>query len=214
MGGGSSVPNKKKFTACYMLSGELGKGAFSVVKLGINKVSGGGGELVGAVIQTHTNLIFLLQQTGQKTAVKIIKKKDLSEEDLASLREEINILGGIQHDHVIKLYETYDEGQELYMVTELVEGGEMFDRIVAKSSYTEREARDVVRVVLETIAYLHEADIVHRDLKPENLLLTGGALPFNDPSSISHPPFNPSLSRPSLPPSTCFTHPPSPHRPP
>lgn len=60
------------------------------------------------------------------------------------------------------------------MVTELVEGGEMFDRIVSKSTYTEKEARDVVKVILETIAFLHLSDIVHRDLKPENLLLMGG----------------------------------------
>jgi serine/threonine protein kinase len=60
------------------------------------------------------------------------------------------------------------------MVTELVEGGELFDRIVAKTSYTEKEARDVIRVVLETIAALHDMDIVHRDLKPENLLLCSG----------------------------------------
>jgi len=55
MGGGSSTPNKKKFTACYMLSGELGKGAFSVVKLGINKVSGGRRGLVLASCCKHTH---------------------------------------------------------------------------------------------------------------------------------------------------------------
>lgn len=85
------------------------------------------------------------------------------------------------------------------MVTELVEGGEMFDRIVAKSSYTEREARDVVRVVLETIAYLHDSDIVHRDLKPENLLLTGGAIKISPATQIPHPPSSVSTSIPSPP---------------
>lgn len=150
MGGGSSTSKVHKFSSRYMLAGELGKGAFSTVRLGINKA------------------------TGDKRAVKIIQKKELNSEDLNSLKEEIKILSDIDYANIIKLYETFDEGSELYMVTELVEGGELFDRIVAKSAYTEKEARDVIQVVLKTIAFLHESDIVHRDLKPENLLLCGG----------------------------------------
>jgi serine/threonine protein kinase len=95
-----------------------------------------------------------------------------------------------------RLYETYDEGAEIYIVTELVAGGELFDRIVSKTSYTEKEARDLVRTVsasvpfvlmlyfttfsdqiktlLETLAYMHRRGVVHRDLKPENLLLCSG----------------------------------------
>ena len=53
-------------------------------------------------------------------------------------------------------------------------GGELFDRIVAKTQYTEKEARDLVRTLLETMAYMHDVGIVHRDLKPENLLLCSG----------------------------------------
>ena len=59
-------------------------------------------------------------------------------------------------------------------MTELVEGGELFDRIVSKSHYTEREARDLIKIMLETMAYMHAQGIVHRDLKPENLLLCSG----------------------------------------
>lgn len=51
-----------------------------------------------------------------------------------------------------------------------VTGGELFDRIIAKGSYTERDASDLIRQVLEAVEYLHGRDIVHRDLKPENLL--------------------------------------------
>ena len=74
----------------------------------------------------------------------------------------------------LRCYETFDEGNEIYIVTELVAGGELFDRIVAKTQYTEKEARDLVRTLLETMAYMHDAGIVHRDLKPENLLLCSG----------------------------------------
>ena len=73
-----------------------------------------------------------------------------------------------------RLYETFDEGQELYIVTEIVKGGELFDRIIEKSNYTEKEARDLIKVLLETLAYLAEKGVVHRDLKPENLLLCSG----------------------------------------
>lgn len=73
-----------------------------------------------------------------------------------------------------RLFEVFEEGAEFYIVTELVQGGELFDRIVSKSHYTEKEARDLVKLFLETMAYMHEADVVHRDLKPENLLLTSG----------------------------------------
>lgn len=139
-----------------MLAGELGSGAFSVVRLGVNKV------------------------TGQNTAVKIISKKKLSEDDLASLAMEIEILGCLNHPHIIKLYETYDEGADIYIVTELVEGGELFDRIVAKTNYTEKEARDLIKLLLETLAYMHDQGVVHRDLKPENLLLCSE----NDDSDI------------------------------
>ncbi len=55
-----------------------------------------------------------------------------------------------------------------------MEGGELFDRIVSKAHYTEKEARDIVKILLETLAYMHGSGVVHRDLKPENLLLCSG----------------------------------------
>lgn len=139
--------NARKFSQSYMLARELGSGAFSVVKLGVHL------------------------ETGHKTAVKVIPKKKLSDEDYQSLLTEIEILSSLDHPHIIKLYETFDEGDDFYIVTELVEGGELFDRIVSKAHYTEKEARDLIKLVLETMAYMHGAGIVHRDLKPENLLL-------------------------------------------
>ena len=64
----------------------------------------------------------------------------------------------------------------LNVVTELVEGGDLFDRIISKSTYNEKEARDLIKLFLETMAYMHENHgVVHRDLKPENILLTSKA---------------------------------------
>ncbi len=55
---------------------------------------------------------------------------------------------------------------------ELVVGGDLFDRIIQKGKFSERNARHVMRQLLNAVKYLHERGIVHRDLKPENILLT------------------------------------------
>ena len=70
--------------------------------------------------------------------------------------------------------EVFEEEHDFFIITELVEGGELFDRIVSKSHYSEQEARDLVKLFLETMSYMHGQNVVHRDLKPENLLLTSG----------------------------------------
>uniref|UniRef100_A0AAY5KK97 Protein kinase domain-containing protein n=1 Tax=Esox lucius TaxID=8010 RepID=A0AAY5KK97_ESOLU len=75
----------------------------------------------------------------------------------------------------IKLKEIFETPSEISLVLELVTGGELFDRVVEKGFYTERDAADSVRQVLEAVAYLHENGVVHRDLKPENLLYATSA---------------------------------------
>jgi calcium/calmodulin-dependent protein kinase I len=77
----------------------------------------------------------------------------------------------MDHPNIIKLHEVFKCVKEYYIVTELVQGGELFDRIVQKSHYTEKEARDFVKLFIGTVLYMHSNDICHRDLKPENLLL-------------------------------------------
>ncbi|KAH8058777.1 serine/threonine kinase [Aureococcus anophagefferens] len=117
-------------------------------------------------------------EAGQAVAVKCITKTpDLKAEDIASLREEVAVLQSIEHPNIIKLYNFYEEKKMFYMVIELMEGGELFERIVKKTFYNEKEARDLIRILLDALAYLHHRHIVHRDLKPENLLLKS---PYND----------------------------------
>jgi calcium/calmodulin-dependent protein kinase I len=62
------------------------------------------------------------------------------------------------------LYEVFEESGDFFIVTELVQGGELFDRIVSKSRYSEKEARDLVKLFITTMAYMHDANVVHRDL--------------------------------------------------
>jgi serine/threonine protein kinase len=77
----------------------------------------------------------------------------------------------MHHDHIINLYDVFDEDSYYYLVTELMLGGELFDRIVTKTFYNEKEARDVCKILFEALDYCHSKNVAHRDLKPENLLL-------------------------------------------
>ena len=71
----------------------------------------------------------------------------------------------IDHPHCVKLIDIFDNDKKLYLVLELLTGGELFDRIVSKGNYSEKEAASLVRDVASAIKYLHSINIVHRDLK-------------------------------------------------
>jgi calcium/calmodulin-dependent protein kinase I len=107
---------------------------------------------------------------GQQFAVKVIKRNKLNPEELALVHEEAEIMRKIEHENCAKFHELFESSKKIYMVMELLTGGELFDRIVAKGSYSEKEASDLVRKISSAIEYLHSIGIVHRDLKPENLI--------------------------------------------
>uniref|UniRef100_A0A8C3Y768 Calcium/calmodulin dependent protein kinase IV n=1 Tax=Catharus ustulatus TaxID=91951 RepID=A0A8C3Y768_CATUS len=90
--------------------------------------------------------------------------------DKKIVRTEIGVLLRLSHPNIIKLKEIFETPTEISLVLELVTGGELFDRIVEKGYYSERDAADAVKQILEAVSYLHANGIVHRDLKPENLL--------------------------------------------
>mmetsp|Transcript_12633 Transcript_12633/g.29323 ORF Transcript_12633/g.29323 Transcript_12633/m.29323 type:complete len:212 (+) Transcript_12633:432-1067(+) len=139
--------SNKSFTELYKLGKQLGEGAFSVVKDGQHK------------------------QSNENFAIKIVTKAKLTQEDEEALKDEIGVLRELQHQHIIRLYDVFDEPQYYYLVTEKMSGGELFDRIVQKSYYNEKEARDVCKILFEAMRYCHSKRVAHRDLKPENLLL-------------------------------------------
>jgi len=129
----------------YDLKDVLGTGAFSQVRLAESR------------------------DDGQMYAVKIIDKKALKgKED--SLENEIRVLKRLKHPNIVALLEVFEDKTKVYLVMELVTGGELFDRIVEKGSYSEKDAADLIKQVLSAVAYMHEEGVVHRDLKPENLL--------------------------------------------
>ncbi|KAF3704941.1 Calcium/calmodulin-dependent protein kinase type 1D [Channa argus] len=107
--------------------------------------------------------------TGRMFAVKCIPKKALKGKE-SSIENEIAVLRKIKHENIVALEDIYESPDHLYLIMQLVSGGELFDRIVEKGFYTEKDASTLIRQVLDAVNYLHQMGIVHRDLKPENLL--------------------------------------------
>lgn len=103
-------------------------------------------------------------------AVKCIDKASLSAEDEEALRVEVEVLQLVDHANIVKLKEVFDCQKTFYMVMEEMSGGELFDRIVEKEKYSEKEASLVVEKLARALLYCHAKGIAHRDLKPENLL--------------------------------------------
>ncbi|XP_027751023.1 calcium/calmodulin-dependent protein kinase type 1G isoform X2 [Empidonax traillii] len=114
--------------------------------------------------------VFLVKQksTGKLFALKCIKKSPLTRD--SSLENEIAVLKKIKHENIVTLEDIYESTTHFYLVMQLVSGGELFDRILERGVYTEKDASLVIHQVLTAVKYLHENGIVHRDLKPENLL--------------------------------------------
>lgn len=139
--------DRRTFGRTYALGKPLGSGAYSVVRECTHK------------------------KTKATFAVKVVTKAKLSPDDDAALKDEIEILKSLEHDNIIYLKDNFNERSYYYLVTEIMRGGELFDRIVAKTFYNEKEARDLCKIVFEAVAYCHSFNIAHRDLKPENLLL-------------------------------------------
>ncbi|NWI15794.1 DCLK2 kinase, partial [Crypturellus soui] len=110
------------------------------------------------------------RSTGKEFALKIIDKaKCCGKEHL--IENEVSILRRVKHPNIIMLIEEMDTPTELYLVMELVKGGDLFDAITSSTKYTERDGSAMVYNLASALKYLHSLNIVHRDIKPENLLV-------------------------------------------
>ncbi|XP_042190055.1 ribosomal protein S6 kinase alpha-3 isoform X1 [Callorhinchus milii] len=130
-----------QFTDMYDQKEDIGVGSYSICKRCVNK------------------------STNMEYAVKIIEKikRDPSEEIEILLRYG-------QHPNIITLKHVYDDGKCVYLVTELMKGGELLDKILRQKFFSEREASAVLYTITKTVEYLHAQGVVHRDLKPSNIL--------------------------------------------
>ena len=136
------------FLSDYSIKETIGKGTFSIVKLGINK------------------------KTKEKVAIKILKKKKIiHKEDVERIEREINILKKLNHINVIKIYKINEDEEKYYIVMEFCENGELFHYIVERQRLNEDETSFFFYQLINGLEYIHSENIVHRDLKPENLLL-------------------------------------------
>ncbi|XP_051538895.1 ribosomal protein S6 kinase alpha-3 isoform X4 [Myxocyprinus asiaticus] len=133
--------NVSQFSDAYEVKEDIGVGSYSICKRCIQK------------------------STGMEYAVKIINKakRDPTEE------VEILLRYG-QHPNIITLKDVYDDGRSVYLVTELLKGGELLDKILRQKFFSEREASAVLYTISKTVEYLHAQGVVHRDLKPSNIL--------------------------------------------
>lgn len=134
----------------YVLGREIGKGGFSTVVEATSRAD-----------------------PSRRVAVKRIRKGEVEGDDIKLLLREVQIMRQLDHPNILKLYEVYESSEEFLLVMELVTGKELFDKIVERGQYPEKEAANIVRQIVSAVAYLHEHGIAHRDLKPENLLTSG-----------------------------------------
>ena len=124
----------------------LGEGASAIVRKGIKRDS------------------------GETYAIKIIDKSQMGENELESLYNELKIMSIIDHPNIVRVYEYYECHGVVFIVMELMSGGELFDKIVEYEHYTEKQAAETFTPIVDAVRYCHKLGIVHRDLKPENLL--------------------------------------------
>uniref|UniRef100_A0A5F8GUC3 Protein kinase domain-containing protein n=1 Tax=Monodelphis domestica TaxID=13616 RepID=A0A5F8GUC3_MONDO len=106
--------------------------------------------------------------TKQSYAIKMIETKYREGREVCE--SELCVLRHVRHTNIIQLIEVFETQERVYMVMELATRGELSDWIIAKGSFTERDATRVLQMVLDGVKYLHTLGITRRDLKPENLL--------------------------------------------
>ncbi|KAF0684022.1 Aste57867_23943 [Aphanomyces stellatus] len=134
-------------------------------------------ELRSVIGNGSTSICHLCEDkaTGKPWACKVIDKRAIqskSDDLLEQFQVEIQVLQSLDHPNIIHMEDVYQTDSRICMVTELMEGGELFDYVVHKGTLSEVEASCLVRKITSAIAYMHACGVVHRDLKPENVLLT------------------------------------------
>ena len=137
----------------YEIKGILGKGTFSKVKLGINKI------------------------TNEKVAIKIIDKQlALNKNNNERIKREISILKNCYHPNIIKVLDIKEDSNNYYFLMEYCHYGELFIHIVNNKHLDEKQSSFYFFQLINGLHYLHINNIIHRDLKPENLLLAKGKI--------------------------------------
>ncbi|KAK1289358.1 Calcium-dependent protein kinase 10 [Acorus calamus] len=140
--------SRSRISDKYVLGRELGRGEFGVTCLCTDR------------------------ETRENLACKSISKRKLrTSVDVQDVRREVAIMSSLpDHPNIVRLRAAYEDDDAVHLVMELCEGGELFDRIVARGHYSERAAAGIVRTIAEVVRMCHGHGVMHRDLKPENFL--------------------------------------------
>mmetsp|Transcript_8987 Transcript_8987/g.23527 ORF Transcript_8987/g.23527 Transcript_8987/m.23527 type:complete len:556 (+) Transcript_8987:188-1855(+) len=117
--------------------------------------------------------------TGEMVAVKTVQRgKFSSPKEMEFVRREIEIMKTLVHPHIIKTYNIFDTGTKVHFVMEYLPGGDLFDAIATENNFSELNAAQIIRDILDAVSYLHARNTCHRDLKPENILCAARTWPL------------------------------------
>jgi len=107
-------------------------------------------------------------KTGTEYAINTISKTSLKHPEL--LRNEVCIMKRMDHPNIVKLYETFDDSEAVYLVMELCKGANLLDNILGARCFSEVQAAICMKQVIRAVKYMHDNFVCHRDLKPDNLI--------------------------------------------
>uniref|UniRef100_A0A8R7R3E9 non-specific serine/threonine protein kinase n=1 Tax=Triticum urartu TaxID=4572 RepID=A0A8R7R3E9_TRIUA len=139
---------RKKLVGRYEVGRTIGQGSFAKVKFAVDA------------------------DTGAPVAMKVLDKATiLNNRMLQQIKKEISIMKIVRHPNIIRLNEVLAGQTKIYIIMELITGGELFDKIARQGKLRENEARKYFQQLIDAINYCHSKGVYHRDLKPENLLL-------------------------------------------
>jgi len=132
----------------YTIKHQIGHGSYGIVVLGTNR------------------------QSKQECAIKIIDKNILSQKDeLGFAQREVEILRDVEHPHIVKVHEFFEDEMEICICMEMLNGGDILDRLkLMKRPFTANETKKHLLGIFQAVSYLHFNKIAHRDLKPENMI--------------------------------------------
>ena len=141
--------NYLNFFDFYQMIEDLGEGIFGSVKLGVEK------------------------KTGERVAIKCIKKNKAKESDVELVRTEIDIMKLCHHPNVVRLLDHFENAEYIFIVMEYIRGGSLADYMKDNNyNFTEKRAAELIYQIADGLKYLHKYGIIHRDLKPDNIMMT------------------------------------------
>ena len=117
----------------------------------------------------------------QPVAVKVIDKRIFSNAyNVKNIQSEIDIMKKVAHENIVQLYDIYQTTNNMYIVTELCQDGDLLKLLQRRKKIPEGEAKMLLKDIVNGTKYLHKSGIIHRDLKPANILIKEGTCKLSD----------------------------------